>query len=90
MQNSLDGSIIAGMTITKDSLPVGHAEILDFAQRWYPYGGGTAEDLLVEFGIDEHEYFRRLVDILDGLPPAEADYAVYVAIRSVAVERLSA
>lgn len=25
--------------------------IIEFARRWLPYGGGTTDDLLVEFGI---------------------------------------
>lgn len=90
MQNSLDSRIIALMTVTKDNLPVDHAEMVDFARRWYPYGGGTAEDILVEFGIGEHEYFRRLTEIIDGLQPADQDVVVYAAMRSVAADRLAA
>lgn len=90
MENSLDIGIIAVMTVTKGNLPVDHAEMLDFARRWYPYGGGTAEDILVEFGIGEREYFRRLTEIIDGLRSSDPDSAVYAAMRSVAAERLTA
>lgn len=90
MQNSLNARIIAIMTITKDNLPVDQAELLDFALRWYPYGGGTAEDILVEFGISEHEYFRRLSLIIDSLQPADPDAAAYAAMKSVVTDRLAA
>lgn len=78
------------MTITKDNLPADQAELLDFAQRWYPYGGGTAEDILVEFGISAHEYFRRLSEIIDSVQPADPDAAAYAAMKSVATDRLAA
>lgn len=34
--------------------------MLQFALRWYPYGGGSAEDIFVKFGLTEEVYFRRL------------------------------
>ncbi|ORM33444.1 DUF3263 domain-containing protein [Williamsia sp. 1135] len=77
------------MTITGNDLPAGHLEILDFARRWYPYGGGTAEDILVEFGIAEREYFRRLSDILDGNEAADVDRSTFAAMKQVAADRLA-
>lgn len=89
MQNCLDAWIITVMTVTRDNLPADHAEIVDFARRWYPYGGGTAEDILVEFGIGEREYFRRLAEIIDRLPSSDPESAVFAAMRSVAANRLA-
>ncbi|PYE17988.1 uncharacterized protein DUF3263 [Williamsia limnetica] len=77
------------MTITGNDLPAGHAEILDFARRWYPYGGGTAEDILVEFGIGEREYFRRLSGILDDDAVVDLDRPTFAAMKQVATDRLA-
>lgn len=38
--------------------------MLDFALRWLPYGGGHAGDILVHFGLTEHEFFSRLHNLL--------------------------
>ena len=53
------------MAKAHDNLDDQPADILGFARRWYPFGGGSAEDILLEFGITEHEYFRRLGAVLD-------------------------
>ncbi|MGW4340671.1 DUF3263 domain-containing protein [Rhodococcus koreensis] len=42
------------------------AQILDYARRWLPYGGGTAGDLLIEFGLTPARYLNRLEAIIDG------------------------
>ena len=39
--------------------------ILAFATRWLPYGGGTAEDIMVTFGTTSDIYFRRLQALLE-------------------------
>ncbi len=38
--------------------------LVAFAVTWEPYGGASAEDVLVEFGIDMSEYRRRLFVML--------------------------
>lgn len=58
-------AIIGHMPNAHDNLDDQPADILGFARRWYLFGGGSAEDILVEFGITEHEYFRRLGAVLD-------------------------
>lgn len=35
-------------------------DIIAFARSWAPWGGGSSEDILVEFGLREAEYFERL------------------------------
>ncbi|WP_433521402.1 hypothetical protein ACQPZ2_29225 [Nocardia pseudovaccinii] len=63
--------------------------ILDFGVRWHPYGGGHPGRIFIEFGIDEGEYFRRLLRLVN--PPdarfelTETDRA---KIRSVCEARL--
>jgi hypothetical protein len=34
--------------------------LVDFAVMWEPFGGATAEEVFVEFGLDMSEYKRRL------------------------------
>lgn len=34
--------------------------MLQFALRWLEFCGGPREEIFVEFGISEHEFFRRL------------------------------
>lgn len=77
------------MTITNNDPPAGHAGILAFARRWYPYGGGTPEDILVEFGIDEREYFRRLQEILADPSVPYLDEAAVAAMKEVVRNRLA-
>ena len=36
-----------------------------FLRRWYVYGGGRAEDILVEFGLTPHEFFGRVKVLLE-------------------------
>jgi hypothetical protein len=35
-------------------------DILAFALKWRHWGGGSAEDILVEFGLSPADYFQRL------------------------------
>lgn len=40
------------------------AHLIAFARVWSHYGGGSAEDIFVEFGLTENEYFTRLDKVL--------------------------
>lgn len=35
--------------------------VLDFAVRWYRFGGGSAEDIYVTFGLDRATFGRRVL-----------------------------
>jgi hypothetical protein len=41
--------------------------ILDHLYRWFPYGGGSAEDIFVTFGLDESEFFTRALELLSAI-----------------------
>lgn len=45
------------------------ARIVEFGRRWYPYGGGPAEDILVEFGWAPVRFFTELETVLTDRPP---------------------
>jgi hypothetical protein len=75
---------------TLSNIPPDEAErMLEFARRWYPYGGGSAEDILIEFGIGERDYFKRLTDVLEAREAGSDGDAVVAAIREVCTRRLS-
>jgi hypothetical protein len=75
---------------TLSNIPPDEAErMLDFARRWYPYGGGSAEDILVEFGIGERDYFKRLTGVLDAYEAGPDGDTVVAAIREVCTRRLT-
>ena len=48
--------LVATLGMNEDYL----REMLRFAVRWEPYGGGSAEEIFVAFGLDEAEYFTRV------------------------------
>lgn len=39
--------------------------MLDFAVRWYHFGGGSTEDIFVLFGVDRGTFHRRMTAVLD-------------------------
>lgn len=61
--------------------------MLDFAQRWSPYGGGRDEDTLIEFGLTSPAFFERVLAMLATQPNA-LDPRRLKLIKSVALERL--
>jgi hypothetical protein len=64
------------------------AEMVAFALRWAPFGGGDAEDIWVRFGISADTYFQRLHAILDGPPMPGLDDTVWQRLRVVCERRL--
>lgn len=64
--------------------------MIDFIRHWHRFGGGTARDIFIEFGVPEHEFFSRTLDLLQtrlftGMTEDTAEY-----IRKVCRWRLSA
>jgi hypothetical protein len=39
--------------------------MITFAKKWRHRGGGSGEDILVEFGLSQAEYFRQLQILLN-------------------------
>ena len=62
--------------------------ILTFARSWYGYGGGSAEDIYVEFGLHPKTYFERLKALLDSPAAADIDESTRERIRAVCARRL--
>ena len=63
--------------------------MIEFIRRWHRFGGGSARDIFVEFGLAEHEFFRRTLELLQTGPFAEIDDETVEYIRKVCRWRLS-
>ncbi|MFF2107121.1 DUF3263 domain-containing protein [Rhodococcus koreensis] len=63
------------------------AQILEFARRWLPYGGGNTGDLLVEFGLTPDGYISRLRRILDGPAVYQLDPQLRVRLREYVIKQ---
>jgi hypothetical protein len=64
------------------------AALIDFGQRWYPFGGGAAESIFVEFGLSSGEFFGRLQKLLKGPTQNGMDPAVVADMLTVCRKRL--
>jgi hypothetical protein len=42
----------------------GERAIIEFIRRWHRFGGGSAGDIFAEFGLAEHEFFSRTLELL--------------------------
>ena len=42
--------------------------MIEFIRRWHRFGGGPARDIFAEFGLAEHEFFRRTLELLQTRP----------------------
>src|SRR5262245_38913360 len=64
--------------------------MIDFIRHWHRFGGGSARDIFVEFGLREHEFFSRTLELLHTrlLPGMTEETAEH--IRKVCRWRLSA
>lgn len=64
------------------------ASILDFARRWLPYGGPTADDILTEFGMTTVRYEQQLLMLLlDSVDSRRIPAEVRTHLRAQVVER---
>ncbi|MFF1946317.1 DUF3263 domain-containing protein [Rhodococcus qingshengii] len=39
--------------------------LLDFARKWAPYGGPSADEIFVNFGMSNDRYWQRLREALE-------------------------
>jgi len=65
-------------------------DMLAFALRWLPFGGGDPEDIWIAFGLSERVYFHRLQMLLDGEPPPGIDDSTWLRMKRSCSERLIA
>ena len=73
--------------MTSVSEPDDRGRLLTFAMQWYRYGGGSGEDIFVEFGLTEAAYFQRLLVLVsDGATGLPAD--VRAAVAAICEHRL--
>lgn len=62
---------------------------LEFAKRWYPYGGGDSEDIMTTFGLDDRTFYTR-VHLMLRRHPGCFDPSVMTAMIHVAQVRRAA
>lgn len=60
------------------------AQILEFARRWLPFGGGEPIDLMVEFGLTPAGYMNRLRAALNGPASSTLDPRLRLALQRYA------
>lgn len=70
-------------------LPPEVARMLDFAQRWAPFGGGDPEDIFLSFGVRSRVYFVRLQQILLKHPAVVPDPTLRAHLIAVCADRLA-
>ena len=64
--------------------------MIEFIRRWHRFGGGSARDIFAEFGLAEHGFFRRTLELLQTGPFAGINEETAKNIRKVCRWRLSA
>jgi hypothetical protein len=64
--------------------------MIEFIRRWHRFGGGPARDIFAEFGLAEHEFFRRTLELFQTGPFAGINEETAEYIRKVCRWRLSA
>jgi hypothetical protein len=64
--------------------------MIEFIRRWHRFGGGSARDIFAEFGLAEHEFFRRILGLLQTGPFAGINEETAECIRKVCRWRLVA
>ena len=62
--------------------------ILAFGRSWYKYGGGSEEDIYVQFGLSARSYFERLAVLLDRPAASGIDEPTLHTMRAVCATRL--
>lgn len=62
--------------------------MVEFGRSWSRYGGGSDEDIYVEFGLSARSYFERLRTLLDGPIGASLDEQTRAQMQTVCARRL--
>jgi hypothetical protein len=63
--------------------------MLEFIRRWHRFGGGPARDIYLQFGLAEHEFFGRTLELLQTGLFAETTDETVEYIRKVCRWRVS-
>jgi hypothetical protein len=63
--------------------------IIDFIRRWHRFGGGSARDIFEEFGLGEHEFFSKTIELLGSTAASSVSEETAIRIRKVCRWRLS-
>ena len=81
--------VIAGTAVAQIAgLIAAPEDIVAFGQRWYPYGGGPAADIFVEFGCTPRRFFTELAELLTTDPPVDLSAAARTSMIAVCSRRI--
>lgn len=75
-------------TSETDGTVVSTASVLAFGRRWSAFGGGPAEDIMVEFGWTSDRFFTELERLLSTHPPADLPAPVVASMIEVCRRRI--
>jgi hypothetical protein len=64
--------------------------MIEFIRRWHRFGEGSGRGIFAEFGLAEHEFFRRTLELLQTGAFAGINAETAENIRKVCRWRLSA
>ena len=71
---------------TNNVRPTEKTRMLSFALQWQQYGGGSNEEIYVNFGLSPMQYFMRLLRILRS--PTDLDMSVISELNAICTSRL--
>jgi hypothetical protein len=74
------------MTLTGGTAAVNR--MVAFELRWSAYGGGPAEAIMADFGMDAVSFFRQLAAYLESSPPTPLRPDLVARMKAVARRRL--
>ena len=63
--------------------------IIDFIRHWHRFGGGSALHIFEEFGLSEHDFFTKTVELLGSSRAWGINEETAIRIRKVCRWRLS-
>lgn len=63
-------------------------EIVEFVHRWYRFGGGSAGDIFVQFGVTADVFFKRALRLLRDEDQPRYSLSTLAAMRQVCENRL--
>ncbi|TJZ76055.1 hypothetical protein FCG67_18755 [Rhodococcus oryzae] len=71
------------------SKPLPDQQIMNFALKWRHWGGGSAGDIFIEFGLTPVEFFRRLEAFLNAGAANHLPTDVAQQLRNICRGRLA-
>ncbi|MGW5144679.1 hypothetical protein [Rhodococcus koreensis] len=62
-------------------------ELIAFGRTWAPFGGPSAEDVFVTFGMSRNTYYNKLARVLRARPETDRDEASHRQLLALCYRR---